>query len=83
MSNLNEGELVITLSSTEKTYPYDRLSITHDMSDQEILDAVAPVVLEEEGFNIKEEQEDGYFTVKRVDSPGNKIFIFPKSTAGV
>lgn len=76
------GEIIVTLSSEEKHYSYDRLSVTFESSDEEILDALAPVLLEEEGFNIREEQRDGYFTIKRVESSQN-IYVFPKSTAGV
>ena len=75
------GEIIITLASEEKHYNYDRLSVSYESTDEEILDALAPVLLEEEGFNIREEQRDGYFTLKRVDSSQN-IYVFPKSTAG-
>ncbi len=75
------GEVIVTLSSTEKHYAYDQLSVGYDSTDKEILDALKPVLLEDEGFNIEEEQEDGYFTIKRVDSSQN-IYVFPKSTAG-
>jgi len=78
----NQGKIIITLASTEKEYEYDRLDVTFDSSDEEILKAVSPVILEEEGFDINEEQEDGYFTIKRVEDSKN-IYIFPKSTAGI
>jgi hypothetical protein len=77
-----QGKIIVTLSSTEKIYDYDKLSVTFESSDQEILDALQPVLLEEEGFNIKDEQEDGYYTIKRVESSQN-VYVFPKSTAGV
>lgn len=76
-----QGEIIVTLASDEKHYSYDQLSVSYQSSDDEILDALAPVLLEEEGFNIREEQRDGYFTMRRVDSTQN-IFVFPKSTAG-
>jgi hypothetical protein len=75
------GEIIVTLTATEKHYSYADLSLTFDSSDQEILDALQPVLLEEEGFDIKEEQDEGAYTIKRVESSKN-IFIFPKSTAG-
>lgn len=76
------AEVIVTLASTEKRYPYERLGITFESSDSEILEALSPVLLEEEGFDIKEEQEDGYFTIKRVEDSQN-VYVFPKSTAGV
>ena len=75
------GEVIITLSSTEKHYSFEQLGITFESTDAEILSALKPVLLEEEGFNIEEEQEDGYFTIKRVDSSQN-LYVFPKSTSG-
>ena len=75
------GEIIVTLASNEKHYSYERLSVSYDSTDSEILDALSPVLMEEEGFNIKEEQRDGYFTIKRVDSSKN-TYVFPKSTAG-
>ena len=75
------GEIIVTLASDEKHIAYDRLSVSYDSTDSQILDALSPVLMEEEGFNIKEEQRDGYFTIKRVDSSKN-TYVFPKSTAG-
>ena len=75
------GEIIITLESEEKHYPYERLSVNFNSTDQEILDAVQPVLLEEAGFDIKEEQEEGQFTIKRVEASQN-IYLFPKSVAG-
>ena len=75
------GEVIVTLSSEEKHYSYADLSIDYGSSDTEILNALAPVLQEEEGFDIRQEQRDGYFTIKRVDASQN-IYVFPKSTAG-
>ncbi len=75
------GEIIVTLASTERHLSYNQLGVTFESTDQEILDALAPVLLESDGFDIKEEQEEGYFTLKRVESSHN-IFCFPKSVAG-
>lgn len=75
------GEIIVTLANAEKHYNYGQLGIGYDSTDQEILDAIKPVLLEEEGFNIEEEQDGEVFTIKRVDSSQN-IFLFPKSVAG-
>ena len=79
--NTVTGEIIITLANVEKRYPYEKLSVSFESSDSQILDALAPVLLEEEGFNIKEEQSEGYYTIKRVQDSKN-IYVFPKSTAG-
>ena len=73
------GQILITLESEEKTYQYDALGLTFESDDQDILDAIAPIVEEETGVDIL---EDGLFTVKKVESSHN-VFIFPKSPAGI
>ena len=72
------GQILITLESEEKTYKYDALGLTFESDDQNILNAIAPIVEEETGVDIL---EDGLFTVKKVESSHN-VFIFPKSPAG-
>lgn len=76
-----QNRIIVTLSSVEKYYPFDQLSVNFDSSDEEILNALRPVLLEDEGFDIQEAQEDGYYTIKKVESSQN-IYVFPKSTAG-
>jgi hypothetical protein len=76
------AEVIVTLSSVEKHFPFEMLSIGYESTDREILDALAPVLLEEEGFDIRHEQSDGSFTIKKVDESQN-IYVFPKSTAGL
>lgn len=76
------GEIIVTLESDEKHFPLSNFDVTIDSSPNEILDAVQPAVLEEFGINIKEDQGDYIFTVKKVESSGN-IYIFPKSPAGL
>jgi hypothetical protein len=75
-----QGKIIVTLESTEKHYDYEQLSLTFDSTDEEILDAIAPVILEQDGINIKEDDENLY-TVKRIEDSGN-IYVFPKSVAG-
>jgi len=73
------GEIIVTLSNSEKHYPYERLSVEYESTDKEILDALSPVLLEDEGFDIQNAEET--FTIKRVEDSKN-IYVFPKSTAG-
>lgn len=75
------GEIIVTLASKELKYSYEQLGVTFESLDSEILDALQPVVLEEEGFDLKEEQDEGTYTLKRVESSKN-IYLFPKSVAG-
>ena len=73
----NNGEIIVTLASDEKHYEYERLSVSFDSSDEEIIEAVNPVLEEEEGTSL----DLSDWTVKRVESSKN-IYVFPKSTAG-
>lgn len=76
-----QGEIIVTLASKEKHYSYEQLGVTFESPDQDILDALQPVLLEEEGFNVKSQEDNEYYTLKRVDET-KRIFLFPKSVAG-
>ena len=73
------GEIIVTLENEERHYAYGTLGVTFDSTDQEILDAVAPVIEEDTGIDIL---EDSLYTVKSVTASQNK-YLFPKSPAGV
>jgi hypothetical protein len=73
------GEIIVTLENEERHYAYGTLGVTFDSTDQEILDAVAPVIEEDTGIDIL---EDALYTVKSVTGSQNK-YCFPKSPAGV
>jgi len=75
------GEIIVTLESDEKHFSFADFSVTFDSTPDEILDAVSPAILEQFGVNIKEEQGDWIYTVKKVEASGN-VYVFPKSPAG-
>lgn len=77
----NEGEITVVLESDERKYQYDTLGLSFTSTDAEIMDALAPVITEDTGVDMKEQFEDGYWTIKRTDATNN-IYVFPKSTAG-
>ena len=81
MSEETKGEIIITLASKEVRFSYEKLGVTFESNDAEIIDAVAPVILESEGLNLKEETDGELFTVKKVEESKN-CYIFPKSSAG-
>lgn len=74
------GEIIVVLESVEKHYSYDQLGLTFESSDKEIRDALQPVILEETGINIFEDEEELY-TIKKVEESKN-IYLLPKSPAG-
>lgn len=76
------GEITVTLESEERKYPYDQLGVGYASTDQEIIDALDPMISEDVGVEIADEFSRGNWTLKRVDSSQN-IYVFPKSTAGV
>lgn len=75
------GEIIVTLESDEKHYPYADYGVTFDNTSEEILDAISPAVLEEFGVNLKEDQGEYLFTVKKIESSQN-TYVYPKSPAG-
>ena len=77
----NSPGIIITLDSKDRKIPYSLLGVTFDSSPEEILGAVQPLILEEEGINIKADDEF-IFTVKKATNSGN-VYIFPKSPAGM
>lgn len=75
------GEVIVTLSDRELHFGYDQLSVNFNSTESEIIDALQPILLEEEGFDITENQDDGLYTIKKVEQSQN-VYVFPKSTAG-
>lgn len=85
MTSINErpvGEIIVIVESDEKHFPFDDFDVTFDSSADEILEAVAPAILEQFGVNIKEDQGDYLYVVKKVENSGN-VYISPKSPAGL
>lgn len=75
------GEIVLILNSTEKHFQYADFNLTFESTDKEVLDALSPRVLEEEGFNLNASIDDQEYTIKRQED-SKMCFIYPKSTAG-
>lgn len=73
-----QGEIVVVLEGEEKKLQYADFDLSYDSTDQEVLEAISPVILEEHGVNL---EEDDSYTVKSIESSKTK-YIFPKSTAG-
>lgn len=76
-----DGEITLTMNSVDKKYQYADFGVTFESTDQEIVDALSPLLEEEEGFNLAEEYRDQAYTIKRADNSRN-VYIFPKSVAG-
>jgi len=79
--NTEEGKITVILEGEDRTFNYADLGVTYESSDEEIVNALSPV-FGEEGINLKDEWEDGGYTLKRSDNSQN-IHLYPKSTAGV
>ncbi len=76
-----QGKIIVTIESQERDFEFEDLSVTFDSTPQEILAAVQPVILEQTGVNILED-DDTLYTVKKMDNSGN-VYVFPKSPAGI
>ena len=75
------GEIIVVLESGERRYSYDQLGLTFESEDQVVMDALQPLILEETGINIREEDNENLYTIRRVEETHN-LFCFPKSPAG-
>jgi len=73
------GEIILTLESEERHLPYGDFGLTFDSTDAEVIEAVAPMIEEEVGVDIR---EDNLYTVKSVQASQNK-YLFAKSPAGI
>lgn len=76
-------ELIATIESDEKRYDDEQLQelgIDYNSTEEEILEAMTPVLEEETGFDIMENGVSLY-AVKKIESTNN-IFLMPKSPAG-
>ncbi len=76
-----EGKIIVTLASEEKVYEYDKLGVTFESPNNEIIDAVANLILEEDGINIKEDSGEGVYVVRKVQK-SKTAYLFPKAVAG-
>ncbi len=79
--NQEEGKITVILEGADRSFSYDELGLTYESSDEEVIEALNPV-FQEEGINLKDEWEEGGYTIKRSDNSQN-IHLYPKSTAGV
>ena len=76
-----DGKINVILASKRKAYDFDALSVTFEDPNEAIIDAVADVLLEEEGINIREDNGDGIFTLRKMDDT-KTCYLFPKAVAG-
>lgn len=74
------GKITVILEGEDRSFEYNQLGVNYDSSDEEIVDALSPI-FGEEGINLKEEWENGGYTLKRSENSQN-IHLYPKSTAG-
>ncbi len=74
------GNITVILEGEDRSFDYEQMGVTYESSDEEVIDALAPI-FREEGIDLKTEWENGGYTVKRSDNSQN-IHIYPKSTAG-
>ena len=72
----NEYDVIITLASKVVGYSYDQLDIEYSSDEDEVIGALAPIIEEQEGVDIR-----SGFTVKYLETD-EQISVFPKSTAG-
>ena len=81
MANTNGGDVVITVEGRDIRIPMDSLSVNIDSSERIILDAIMPVVRDNENLDIR----DGYgtytYTVRKALN-SNTIYVYPKPVAG-
>ncbi len=74
-------KVILTVNSQDKHIDYDRLGLSFDSSNEEVLEAVRPVV--QEIFNEDIKDTDGSWLFKTRKAENNKnIYVIPNLTAG-
>ena len=77
----NTHDVVITVEGRDIRIPMDSLSIDINSTERQILDAIMPVVRDNEALDIR----DGYgtytYTVRKALN-SNTIYVYPKPVAG-
>ncbi len=71
--------VILTLNGQDHFIPMDRLHITFESNEREVLDAVEPYAVEL-GESLQENDDYTYCVQKMVNS--HNIFCFPKPEAG-
>ena len=81
MTQNNSGEVVITVEGRDIRIPMNSLSIDINTNERLILDAIMPVVRDNENLDIR----DGYgtytYTVRKALN-SNTVYVYPKPVAG-
>lgn len=80
-NTVNEAKVVVTLDGRDMTIPMESLGITMDSSEREILTACQSAVLEREGVNIRDENDEHAFGVRKAVN-SNTAYVYPKPVAG-
>ena len=73
------SEIRVVVENEERVIQYEDVGVTFDSSSDEIIEAIAPGILEDTGVDINAE---GLYTVKKTEDSQN-VYVFPKSPAGL
>jgi uncharacterized protein YxjI len=77
----NSGDVVITVDGRDIRIPMSSLSVTIDSNERSILDAIMPVVRENENLDIRDSSGTYTYTVRKALN-SNTIYVYPKPVAG-
>lgn len=77
----NSGDVVITIDGRDIRIPMSSLSVTIDSSERSILDAIMPVIRENESLDIRDSHGTYTYTVRKALN-SNTIYVYPKPVAG-
>ena len=80
-NNEMKNEVIVTLEGRDTHLGMERLGLTMNSTQDEILDIVSPIIGEEHGVSLKDEYgEISYMVQKATNS--NTIYVIPKTPAG-
>ena len=75
------GDIVITVEGKDIRIPMNSLSIDINTSERLILDAIMPVVRDNENLDIRDSYGTYTYTVRKALN-SNTVYVYPKPVAG-
>jgi hypothetical protein len=81
VSTVPEGRVVVTLDGREISVDMERLGVTINSTDRQIIDAIRPIIREEQGASLDDEYGEVSFAVRKALNT-NTAYVYPKPVAG-
>lgn len=76
-----QNKIIVCIDGSDYIRDYESLELTFDSSEADILNAIRPIIQEEKGVDIKDEDHGWLYKVRKSTDSKN-VYILPNSVAG-